>query len=1037
MNISDVKIADFSHISQANGLSFANYSRPIPASFPSWSFDDRLWQCVDHLVDWPTQRLSQVHDYLDRAIKSWRHFTHYREALGFKSEDGQVFQVRYIANETDNTQRYDAPTRAGIRIYRPPVPDEFRLMIGARYNVCFAKGSFWNQVQNDKSVAILDCEGPAKALTMVGLGYAAISSYGAFAGVEANEWKSESYRNRENKQKVRHYKERTKVHLPLVTKALAKGREWILVPDQDISPKTKSQVLAAFRFRGRLLEAEGARVKVALWDASLGKGIDDVYANHGAEVIEQIIANALPLQDWIASHVVKPRLGKANAYEHTRNLDKTSVEIPDTGIVYTNSGMGTGKTKLLAELTNGKTMVAPYPLRTLAKNAADRLNALYKNETVWRKDGLHYSDRGELGDRLTLCYDSFGRLDLSRQFAGEPPEDLVLDEVSHGLRHMILGATCKKDRLAILRNFVTAVQSAKRILCFDADLTQVELEIISRIRGRNDGEFYLQNTYQGNPWNVEVLQASSLSPAIETLADKIHGEKLWHWATDGKETSKAIKAYLEGLGIPCLLINSETTAQNDPLINAAIAGDFSTVGKMFQVVVTSPSVIQGLSWEDDIFEGVIGTFTGCSISPRQMVQAIGRVRHPVPRYLWVAEKRRYSGKLPSQSPAQIRTELVQLLGYTGQRLNVSIDVDNVVELAVSSYVDLVVADNKLREYPRAIVCALLSSRGHQVHRNTIAASSGKDYRIASKAVKHQTVADILSADCLTASEFKALDEAEYLTKEEQFAVLKYKAAHTWSLTPDLITQAHVEAYLTGGGTTMNRGFTFTDEGKTHSETLGKRSAMPWDRSSLFAEGDLLKALGLPEMIDWLKDKHEVDTNTPELAAFKQRCLKFAIPIKQLLNHSVREIDSPVKVLADMLGMVALKLSCRRTSSKRFYHLDLDTGMNYEVQECIKRKQEAYRANPTESPDVEQFSADKWNSTRQRLLPVPNQRFQRVGGKRDKESAQAKIPLTVSARGKRTDKAAPYIPNDPAVPKTLGSNPPKPFPHRRTGGVGFG
>ena len=93
----------------------------------------------------------------------------------------------------------------------------------------------------------------------------------------------------------------------------------------------------------------------------------------------------------------------------------------------------------------------------MAKAAAIGLDANYRNDGKLNRDQGAYYDGDVLSDRLTIVYDSLSKVNLQNQFAGEL-DDLVLDELTHGLRHALTGATCKKERLQIIQKRIEEQQ---------------------------------------------------------------------------------------------------------------------------------------------------------------------------------------------------------------------------------------------------------------------------------------------------------------------------------------------------------------------------------------------------------------------------------------------------------------------------------------------------------------------------------------------------------------------------------------------------
>ena len=160
--------------------------------------------------------------------------------------------------------------------------------------------AYWAKVQSDTSIPVYLCEGAKKAGLLLSLGYAAI----ALPGV----WMAGRWRDKQGKLPQPHL-------IPELTAFAQPGRKFIFVFDEDEKPKTQEQVCAAKRQTAKLLESSGCEVLTTTWSHQLGKGIDDLWANHGADRVHQVIAAAAPLPEprWEGQGFRAENGGKAGA----------------------------------------------------------------------------------------------------------------------------------------------------------------------------------------------------------------------------------------------------------------------------------------------------------------------------------------------------------------------------------------------------------------------------------------------------------------------------------------------------------------------------------------------------------------------------------------------------------------------------------------------------------------------------------------------------------------------------------------------------
>lgn len=915
----------------------------------NWSIPpDLLSANTRQVADDPDTRETSLTATLERRVsQSWVPKTR-SSAIAFYSESGEFFQLRYLEGSPDG-RRYDAIARSGLKYFYPTVPGAYRERINADLSVNLSlSGSFWGQVRYSPEVSIFDCEGPSKALALVGIGYAAVAGYGAFGGVEKNEYKEfkRPIGKRKSGKTGGYTVEKValpKARLPKGLSDLAsKGRRITLVPDMDTSPATRRSVANAFLHRARLLEERGVIVRIAFWDPKLGKGIDDVLAAQGETVVRQILDNPLTPAEFALKIELSFELATPNAIVYTRNLQIDAPELPKTGLVFTDSGTGTGKTKLGARETAGNSVLAPYPLRSLAKAAAAGLDANYRNEgKLDRSQGAYY-DGDVLSDRLTIVYDSLPKINLQNQFAGEL-DDLVLDEITHGLRHALLGATCKKERLQIIEKLIEAIRISKRLLALDADLTRVELDILRELRP-GESEFYLKNTRKPDPYITHWLTLPSKQPtvakAIEATIELIHqnlpDSGLIHWACDALGTSEKIADHIGSE--QCVVINSVTIRDKCPRAALAIAGKFDELeGMGVRYIITSPSIIQGLNWEESgRFVGVIGTFSGCSITPRQMRQALARVRETVPRIVWASPHRRVPGKWGNESdPRIIKNRILDRDKFNRASIGSDFDLSESQAYAADFAARLIAADNLWLATPADSLKVLLEDHGHTIAPVCVD-SSGEAFTAAAADWQEKQDRALFNAQILNdieAQSLKVKAEFDRLSPEERRSLARWELCHFYGITGDTLTLSLIERDRDGlRGKAREFEKLFSPDGEELAMTAARESAggsaVDADRS--LAARRVRMAIGLPEMVELLQER-SLSKDSPEMVAFRDRCLQMAGAVKNVLNYTVKSDVSPVKILGELLGQIGLSLIGTRSrvdgNPIRVYRVDSNLFTN--------------------------------------------------------------------------------------------------------------
>lgn len=132
----------------------------------------------------------------------------------------------------------------------------------------------WSEIVSDPTEPVAITEGTKKGGALETCGYAALSLAGVEMGLNKNQL------------------------VPTVAAIAQPGRPIILIFDADIAEKEEVQK-ALVRLGNKLKRKKCQLLVVPAWDISLGKGIDDVLANHGQDKVNEIMESAIPYSQWI------------------------------------------------------------------------------------------------------------------------------------------------------------------------------------------------------------------------------------------------------------------------------------------------------------------------------------------------------------------------------------------------------------------------------------------------------------------------------------------------------------------------------------------------------------------------------------------------------------------------------------------------------------------------------------------------------------------------------------------------------------------
>jgi len=851
-----------------------------------------------------------------------------------QNEDGTPWQLK-LSNPRFNTekgdfQKYETPKANGSRAYLSPIPASIRRKIAERYGVEVPpEGSFWDWLEHHPEIPIDIDEGGKKALAELSLGRVAIALYGVNGG----------YRTKDTLGNP------IPPHLiPDIKRFAVPGREITLNFDQDAKPETRQRVNTAIARFGELLEGEGCLVKVASWDGSKGKGVDDLIVNCGAQAFEDVCSQALPLAEWKLWQRLKGRLTyKASIRLNTADLSTLELkELPEEGILAIASAKATGKTKFIANATQDAEAAALLGHRVcLVRNLCQRLEMDYRGD-IDKVRGEYITGSGYTL-RIGSCVDSLLALD-PQKFAGC---DLILDEVCQVTRHLLTSSTCRKEGKlpALLARFRELLRAAKRVILADADLDNVTLDYVRELRGDDAPVFLIQNDYQPEGYPVRYIQAPNASVVtaelLAAIAVRKAGEVVFV-ATDSKAGSKTLARLArqcKGLGARVLLLNSETSggeAEREFISNP----DLVLARGEYDVIIASPSMGTGVSIESqDIIAGVFGVFYGVSVTDADAAQHLIRVRENVPRTVWAAPRGRNFCKVSqSTSPAEIKGDLKLRTDATVRLLRSQLREDVAGDLThynwendphLNSFAHISAQQNFAMHHLRDTLLARLKFEGHQV--TVVDAESHEATKLLLKQakadIKQIETAAITQARPLTYPEASELESRETISPEDHLALTRYRLGDfyaTHDITPELVewdnlgrrrSQILELEHQLHADLAVHR-----DVRSIEQQAAWGKGVMPWDIGSAEIKRQARDYLGLAGFIDPNREWTAADL---EPIATKAR--DNATLIKKALNFQVHDGVSDTQIVHQLLEQICLKVTFRwqRIDGKkqRIYRLD--------------------------------------------------------------------------------------------------------------------
>jgi hypothetical protein len=598
--------------------------------------------------------------------------------------------------------KYEAPPKYPTGIFALKVSDRIWRKVARRYKIKLYNSplaqrlldrrsplSFWEWVIKHPEIPIIITEGSKKAAALLSAGYVAIALPGIFNGYRTPK---DNYGRKIGKSSL----------IPQLQAFTQKGREIYFAFDSDSKASTVKNVNLAILTTGKLFEQLECKTKVIEWNGELGKGVDDLIANHGEAAFDEAYNNALTLELWqtkIATRLsytpnirlnqryldlselvlelmeLRPELFEPEnlLLSQEKEIDEESIVkaisprttqksfggvIPDWAkLICIKSNKGTGKTQLLEKeveraLAAGQWVLVLSHRVQLAEALCVRFGLPYLTKIRDSETGIL------LG--YGLCVDSL-HSHSSARFRAENWHDgiIIIDEAEQVFWHLLNSSTCRKERVAILKSLQILIQDTLshdgngRVYLMDADLSDLAIDFVRSLAGFHVEPFVIVNDWKPGEkerWDVNLYEDKNPERLISDLVKHIEGggrpmvccsaQKIKSkWGTQN------LHAYLKSKfpHLKILVIDSETVANPEHPAYGCIA-HLNEILPKYDLVIASPSIETGVSID------LIGHFTSVWAiaqgvqTPDSIRQAMARVRENVPRYLW-AKERGFTGSM--------------------------------------------------------------------------------------------------------------------------------------------------------------------------------------------------------------------------------------------------------------------------------------------------------------------------------------------------------------------------------------------------------
>ena len=694
----------------------------------------------------------------------------------FFQETGEPWQTK-IFGFPDNGNRsgkYYATKGIGDVPYIPPVPQRIREEIASKHNLTPPNEdqSFWNWFTHNKTIPLVLDEGGKKALCTLSGCYSSVSLFGCLCGAK---WKDELNR----------------LELIEQLKPLVVGRKVIIALDQgDTKPKSIRAVRKGIKRLALAIKNAGGQPYVAVWDKELGKGIDDVAANHGLEKVQEILDNAVAFHEWQGNRIKLDFLTYLTRVASITIKERYfSLEIPDNKLVGIKGVQGTGKTEMLARhcaeaIEQGRPIFILSHLESLARALGKRLGVPYRTERTADGRILGYA---LVTDSLRPKFNGFD----AKYWEGVEPL-VILDECEQVIWHTLNGKTdIRQYRVKVLIQLQKLLNIAHQIILADADLSDHSIEFIKGLLEEEVKPYLIVNEYQHEGWDIFTLP-SILEWHSNLIKKAKEGKKLFVVTAAQKAGSKngtmAIENRILKLfpWLRVLRVDHDTLGQKGhPACEGK--GDFDALFKQYDIVISSPSLVSGISLElKGHFDEVWGLSTG-AITPMNFVQFLWRLRENIPRFIHV-NKVSNIGLIGngSTNPSELRRSENDKVKLTLAALREfddlnTKDIDAMVNpICMKTWAKMGARINEQMKSYRETIYGLLEAQNHRIYDEEV--SLDKEGRKQEREtltknrddVRNHHLSKPVKAEDIDSSEAKQLSEKTLKTSEETAKLDRYK-----------------------------------------------------------------------------------------------------------------------------------------------------------------------------------------------------------------------------------------------------------------------
>ena len=850
--------------------------------------------------------------------------------------------------------KYESPPKVGNRVTYFNVPQHIWDKVAQRYGIkrylsplsqrLTARTNplcFWEWVQQHPEIPIIYTEGEKKAACLLSMGFVAIALPGIWNGRVGK-------------------KERERLHPDLLPMA-QKGRKFTILFDYETKPKTRYAIYQATLRTGQAIEAAGCECEVAILPG-VEKGVDDFVTARGEEaesLLSAIIDDAYSLKDYRRLCFPKKR-GLSDKYppnvKLTTRFLSNAVSLPTMGLVILWSGMGTGKTELMAKFRE------LYPqMRFL--NLGHRVNLLKNLSQRLNTEMYSALSQGNLAKAvgLSITVDSLHKLQTQLNEYG----CIFIDEACQYLAHLLHSKTCREHRAEILEVLEFLIRKAELVVLADAHMDDVTVDFFRAMRPEGEVPFIIKNDYKETGRTVYLYEGDNNSALVSKIFTALMlGLKIMV-VSDSKKFIKKLEAamtvkvfdkqplfgtdgQLDSKSENKLRIWSIHAENSGSEENVAFIKDISEEVKKVDVLLASPSLGTGVDIPNYHFDAVFGAFHAVSQTATECAQSLHRYRPQVPLHIWVAPRPPFGYK--ETNAAKIKERMLELNQMTAFLIRIDPETGRrgaEKDWALAAYCEIEANRNRSINNLRDDLHSLLGEMGY----NLTAGESEADPLVANELKEAGQTLDtahqlaVVQAANISSSEYLSRQSKDFLQPEETVECEKYRIQRDYGIpvTEELVKR-DAGGYLISQIIALES-LLLPSEGEIIDSVTGKKYPAP---PQIVAQRDIRERDNLPLCMDWhnysskwlarhilglpkiltrLLAGSEICATDPDVVQMAKTAVMARAQIKAVLNLTIPQNCQPMWLLGILIGQLGLKMigrkKGRRGQQVRYYSLSVE------------------------------------------------------------------------------------------------------------------